>query len=184
MFAKLPFSIFLVSCFFLLLSAGLCAHEESSRQMGDRSIEQSRMPKKNHLGLDMGVLTSQSYYMFAISYCRRVSKNSLRGGGIGFSWEDNFNSFNKNLYDVLWVEVFQRYQPRVFYHVDFGATAFASTPMEGGSGAWFAGGYMGAVIGWRLIFVGCNFRVGVATDDDSSDFGIVWRPHMRFIIAF
>ena len=175
--------ICLVAGFTLVFVVPIRAADANQPGSDDTSGVQAEFPHKNNLGLDFGAITSEDYYMFALTYSRRINANWRRGISLGYSFEDNISNFNNNLYDVLSIELHQRYQPSEWYHVDFGLAVFISGSVEGGSGAKFAGLYSGVGIGWKFLFIGCNVRAGLANGKRGSEFGVVLKPLMRLVFG-
>lgn len=57
----------------------------------------------------------------AVSYARRVQDSRvLLGLGTGFAWELNDHSFSREVWNVMHVEAFARYQPVPWFQGDLG----------------------------------------------------------------
>ncbi len=170
----------LVRCLAVGSHRGLLPQEQQSTQPGaPRRLSTPR----NQIALDGGSLLA-----FSASYVRRVGDTELSaGGGIGFAWELNFHDFDANIWEALHIELFLRYWLQRVLQIDLGATAlryYWTDDCSACTGA-FWGFHSAAMVGYRVIFVGANGRLGWASDDrHGSEFGAIVSPELRIVLPW
>lgn len=99
----------------------------------------------------------------AVTYARRLrDSHVLLGLGVGAAWELNNNSFDRQVWNVLHVEGFARYQPARWFHGEGGLSLAVTSPADDTSETrTFVGLYAAAMVGLRgILFVGPQSRVG------------------------
>jgi len=154
-------------------------------------LEAEAKPKVHHFTLDFGsdrrILSSRiPFWALSLSYARRVRGNLLFGVGAGAAWEENTHTFDRNIWNVLHGDLFARYQPAPFVHLDLGATVLGFSPHDDddrrGS---FAGGYVSLALGYRYVFFAPCVRFGRTSDYRGSEFGVLASPLvLRFVIPW
>lgn len=139
--------------------------------------------KRNQIALDSGGRLNHS-----LSYARRVGNTNLSiGGGLGFAWELNTHSFERNIWEALHVTIFGRYQLPPVLQVDVGPILFAYVWTDDCSecAGTFVGLHTVALVGYRYLFFGPWIRVGWADDNrHGSEFGSIWGLQTRLAIPW
>lgn len=186
-----------LSMFLLLFANSILAHEamedkadyllsrcSNRAEEHDKNEEKVLHSKKhasistNQLGIDISPLIALS-----LSYARKIKANKLYGFAVGFAWEENANTFNKNIWNVLHGELFVRFQPSNSFHFDFGVTALGFSPHDDDDRrGFFFGGYGELMIGYRYVFFAPRARIGIADDYRGSEFGMILSPLVLRII--
>jgi hypothetical protein len=136
---------------------------------------------KNQISLDV-LLT---HFLF---YVRRVGNTNLSiGGGLGFAWELNSHSFERNIWEAGHIVVFGRYQFSQVLQVDIGPTLlnyYWTDDCSECSGT-FLGLHTAVMIGYRSVFIGPCLRLGWADDRKyGSEFGTIWSFQARFVVSW
>ena len=154
-------------------------------------LEAGEKPKAHHFTFDLGsdrrILNSRiPFWALGLSYAQRARGNLLFGAGAGAAWEENTHNFNKNIWNVLHGDLFARYQPSPFVHLDLGVTVLGFSPHDDdekrGS---FAGGYVQIALGYRYIFFAPRVRFGRASDYRGAEFGVLASPLVfRFVLPW
>ena len=117
----------------------------------------------------------------AVTYARRVQDSHfLFGVGTGFAWELNNHSFERQVWNVIHVEGFARYQSVQWFHGEMGLSVAATSPADDTSEQRkFVGLYAAAMIGYEgVLFVGPQTRLGLL----DSDFGHITNVAVRVVI--
>lgn len=117
----------------------------------------------------------------AVTYARRMQDSHfLWGVGTGFAWELNNHSFEGQVWNVIHVEGFARYQPVRWFHGEMGLSVAATSPADDTSERRnFVGLYAAAMIGYGgVLFVGPQARLGFL----ASDFGHITNLAVRVVI--
>ncbi len=153
-----------------------------ARQTGGDAVA-ANLPSQNQVNVDGGVLLA-----FSLAYTHRVGSTPLGvGGGVGFAWELNTKSFDRNIWNAVHAEVFLRFQPVPAFQVDVGPTLMTYNWADDCSecAGTFFGGHFAVMFGYRYLFVGANIRLGQVTDDRSgSAFGSILSPQLRIVIPW
>jgi len=159
-----------------LLSGFSMAQEE-------RFILKNPKIKKNQVALDV-----RGRLIHSLSYARRVGDTSLSfGGGLGFGWELNRHTFERNIWEASHIEIFARFQPFQGLQLDFGPTLMGYIWTDDCSECTgtFVGFYFSAVIGHKFIFGGPWFRIGFADDSrHGSEFGAILGLQARLVLSW
>lgn len=153
-----------------------------ARQAGNDSAARI-LPNTNQLNLDGGSLLA-----FSLAYTHRLGSTPWGvGGGIGFAWELNSKSFERNIWNATHAEVLFRFQPVPQVQFDAGPTWMSydwADDCSDCSGKFF-GGHFAFMFGYRYFFFGVNVRVGRANDDRfGSAFGNIVSPQLRVAIPW
>lgn len=117
----------------------------------------------------------------AVTYARRVQDSPvLLGVGTGVAWELNDHSFERQVWNVIHVEGFARYQPVFWFHGELGLSFATTSPADDTSeGREFVGLYAATMVGYRgILFVGPQARLGLL----ESDFGRITNLAVRAVI--
>ena len=117
----------------------------------------------------------------AVTYARRVQDSHLLlGFGVGIAWALNNHSFTREVWYVLHVEGFARFQPVPWFHGDLGLSVAATSPADDTSEVReFFGLYAAAMVGYgSVLFVGPQVRLGFL----ESDFGRITNLAIRVVI--
>ena len=160
----------------LFLLSGFSMAEE------ERFIKNPKI-KKNQVALDV-----RGRLIHSLSYARRVGDTSLSfGGGLGFGWELNRHTFERNIWEASHIEIFARFQPFQGLQLDFGPTLLGYIWTDDCSECTgtFVGFYFSAVIGHKFIFGGPWFRIGFANDSrHGSEFGAILGLQARLVLSW
>jgi len=138
--------------------------------------------KKNQISIDLGALT------FFIAYAHRIQNTKWSfGGGLGFAWELNQHSFERNVYEPGYIAAFIRYQYSHIFQFDIGPTLmryFWTDDCSECRGT-FVGLQTTASVGYKFVFLTPCLWVGSASDDrHGSEFGTIWNIQLRFLIPW
>ncbi|MFQ5652596.1 MAG: hypothetical protein ACE5IY_21900 [bacterium] len=138
---------------------------------------------KNQFALDVGGLLNHS-----ISYARRVGDTNLSVGvGLGFGWELNSHSFERDIWNAGHIVVFGRYQLSNTLQVDLGPTLLGYVWADDCSECTdtFVGLQLVALAGYRFVFIGPWVRTGFADDrKHGSEFGTIWGLQARLALSW
>jgi hypothetical protein len=155
------------------------------------TLRAAEKPKTHHFTLDLGsdrrILNSRiPFWALGLSYAQRARGNLLFGAGAGAAWEENTHTFDKNIWNALHGDIFVRYQPAPFVHLDLGATLLGFSPHDDDNRrGGFAGGYVSLALGYRYVFFAPRVRFGRASDYGGSEFGVLASPLvLRFVIPW
>ncbi len=98
----------------------------------------------------------------SVTYARRMHDSDfLLGLGGGFAWELNEHSFDREVWNVVHLEGFARYEAAPWFHGDLGlSAAFTSPGDDTAEQRSFFGLYAAAMAGYGVIFVGPQARLG------------------------
>ncbi len=145
------------------------------------SLPTPRTLPANQLGIDGGSVAA-----FGLSYARRIEVGSLMiGGTIGYAFEENANTFDTNIWDVIGVDGFLRVVPNDAFHGDVGISVLAFSPQDDTNiRGTFLGLYTAVMVGYRYVFVGSEFRLGVAGIEGNSEGGVMVSPRIRAVIPW
>ncbi len=148
----------------------------------EKTVEKKKI-NKNQIALDVG-----GELIYSLSYVRRVGGTNLSlGGRLGFGWEFNSHSFDRNIWEAPHVEIFARYQPFQGLQLDSGPTLMSYIYTDDCSECTgtFLGIYLAAGVGYGPLFVGPWVRIGSADDRrHGSEFGTIWSIHVRLALSW
>jgi hypothetical protein len=135
----------------------------------------------NQIGIDGG-----SVIAFGLSYARRVGNRPLLvGGRVGYAFEENINSFDRNVWDVFGVDGFVRLMLHDAIHGDLGFSALGFSPEDDTDvRGTFLGLYTAVMVGYRFVFVGSEFRLGLASVAGGSEAGVIVSPRVRVLVPW
>jgi hypothetical protein len=103
----------------------------------------------------------------------------MLGLGSGFAWELNNHSFDRQVWNVLHLEAFTRYQRNERFQGELGLSVAASAPTDDTTEQRiFVGLYSSVMVGHRVLFVGPQARLGFL----GSEFGAIANLAIRGVI--
>ena len=144
---------------------------------------QAPLIKKNQFGIDVGGPLNWSF-----SYVRRTSARALSiGGSVGFGWELNLHTLDRNIWDALYVQAIGRYQPTPVLQFDAGPTLLNYYWADdcGECHGMFFGLQVRAGIGNPTFSLGMTTLLGLADDDRNGvTLGAIWLPNLRIVIPW
>lgn len=138
---------------------------------------------KNQISLEAGGIL-----IYNLAYARRFKNTNWSvGGGVGFGWELNWNSLERNIWNAINVTGFVRYQYSKMLQVETGPTLLGYTWTDDCSecNGTFVGLQSAAMIGYKFVFLGPGLWTGWANDDKyGSEFGAIWILQLRLVIPW
>ncbi|NKB67376.1 MAG: hypothetical protein GKR89_09975 [Candidatus Latescibacteria bacterium] len=118
-----------------------------------------------------------------LGYARRLSANVHTGLRLGFAWEENIHSFDRNIWNVVDATLLVRYQLGPYFQqgpllqVETGANLFAYSPQDDEDEYGDFTGFYGAVlVGHSPFYLGTRLCWGRATDNHGSRWGFLYNP--------
>ena len=116
----------------------------------------------------------------AVTYAHRLEESRLlMGFGVGFAWEWNDHSFDRQVWNVFHVEGFARYQPLPFFQGEGGVSLSMSSPTDDTNASrGFFGLYGAAMVGYRYLFFGPQVRAGYL----DNEFGTIRTFAVRAVL--
>ncbi|UCC25841.1 MAG: hypothetical protein JSU98_01845 [Gemmatimonadales bacterium] len=133
-------------------------------------------PPRSQLGFELSPT-----WAGAITYARRMDdSNRLWGIGGGFAWELNDHSFDRQVWNVVHIEGFTRYQPVPWFQGDLGLSGAITSPADDTSETrTFVGIYAAAMVGPRFLLFGPQFRFGML----GSETGWIANVALRVVLS-
>lgn len=151
---------------------------DAQGQIG-QPVPSPHMASAGELGIDGGWGAA-----FGLSYARRLATGPLLiGGRIGYAFEENGNTFDPNVWDVIGIDGFVRLVPHDALHGEMGISVLGFSPEDDtGVRGTFLGLFTAVMVGYRYVFVGSEFRLGVAGVEGKSEAGVIVSPRIRVVI--
>ncbi len=120
----------------------------------------------------------------ALGFAARIQDSPFLLGVMGgFAFEWNENNFEPNIWDVVHLDAFGRFQHDDFLQVEAGFSVLGFSPFDDTDlrGIFF-GSYTAVLFGFRYVFFGMALRAGTASLEGESEFGTILSPRVRVVI--
>lgn len=146
----------------------------------------SPVPSSHHVSVNQLAIDGGWGAAFGLSYARRLATRPLLiGGRLGYAFEENGNTFDPNIWEVLGIDGFVRLVPNDALHGELGISVLGFSPEDDTNvRGTFLGLFTAVMVGYRYVFVGSEFRLGVAGLEGQSEAGVIVSPRIRVVIPW
>ena len=166
-----------------LLSEANSDFSTSTLSLNDSITKPASSPYKYQLALDI-----LNTYSFSINYAGRIPDSKISvGAELGFAFEYNSHSYDRNIWEAGSFVGFARYSFSHVVHMDLGLAAMLYYYADDCSDCTgtFIGIHSALQLGYKYFYFGPKIKVGWASDDrNETAFGIICNFQLRLVLPW